>query len=114
MVNVSFALPGFRKRRLRRQTNSIDSFRLEACIGEASVRAVWNGRQLRMSDRLHRMAELAVAIDELYLEAGLEKSAHRSTLDGCPEAVMLTLINCCDAVDVAEYSTAGRRRLLSP
>ena len=111
---MSSAFPRLRKLRLRRKSSAIDGFRLEASIGTQRVKAIWNGRHLELSDQLHQVAEMAVAVDDIFVDSGLTPPQNRSTLDRCPEAVMLTLINCCDTVQVAEYSSEGRRRLLSP
>ena len=69
--------------------------------------AVWEARCLRLSEQLHGLAELASIVNDVYVAAGLAGTHNLSTLGGGPEAVMLTLINCCDAQGVVEYSSAG-------
>lgn len=94
------------------RVSGLDAFRIKAGIGRDRVTAVWDGRILRLSEQLYRLAEMATAIDDVSVAAGLPVTAHRSTLSCCPEGAMLTLINCCDTLQRMEYSYAGRRRLL--
>jgi hypothetical protein len=113
-VDVTFSVPGFREVPLRRRVAGIDGFRIDALIDSDPVRAVWDGRCLRLSEQLYGLAELAAAVDDVYVTAGLAGTHNRSTLGGGPEAVMLTLITCCDALGVVEYSSAGRRHVFAP
>ena len=68
---------------------------------------MWDERCLRLSEQLRGLAERATVVDDAYVAAGLAGTHNRSTLGGGPEAVMLTLISCCDALGVVEYSSAG-------
>ena len=97
---------------LRKLPFGIESFRVEGCIATERVHAQWDGRWVEASTALWDHAQIAIAVDEAFLEA----DAHGSSLEsreGTPEALMLAMITCCDAIDLAEYELSGHRRVIS-
>jgi hypothetical protein len=89
-------------------------FRIDGFLEGAPVRALWDGRAVRMTESLYRRAELAVAIDDVFVEAGLGPTRWRSTLSGPPSRVVLTLARTCDVVEAAEYTLRGHHRAIRP
>jgi len=105
---VTFSVPGFRERsHCGAELPVLTASGSTPLIDSDPMGAVWDARCLRLSEQLHGLAELATVVDDVYVAAGLAGTHNLSTLGGGPEAVMLTLINCCDAQGVVEYSSAG-------
>jgi hypothetical protein len=106
--DVTFRVLGFRERsHCGAELPVLTASGSTPLIDSNPVRAVWDARCVRLSEQLHGLAEQATVVDDAYVAAGLAGTHNRSTLGGGPEAVMLTLINCCDALGVVEYSSAG-------
>lgn len=76
------------------------------------MHAEWDGSSLTGSTGLLQLAELAVAVDQAFVEAGLAEGARRRAGLSEQEQLMLALVTCCDAVHVAEYVVAGHRYAL--
>ena len=92
---------------LARRPRGIEAFRVEGNVDTSPVRATWDGRSLTATTALGRRLALAVAVDDVFAEAGMAKP--RSG----PEELLLTILDCCDAIDVLEYELDGRRRVIS-
>jgi hypothetical protein len=96
---------------LPRRPCGIERFRVEGVLDTERVHAEWDGRWLVASDLLLRSAELAMAVDEAFMEAGLGSAIDR---DGsAPEQLMLALVTSCDAIHIAEYQLQGHRRVIA-
>jgi hypothetical protein len=91
----------------------IDAFQVEGALAGARVCAEWDGRWLEVSRVLLQYAQVAIAVDGVYAEAGFSRpdrlvAAHRE-----PERLMLAMIASCDVLDTAEYTVRGRRRAMN-
>jgi hypothetical protein len=96
-----------RNRRLPLTGPGFEDFRIEGTVDGASVRATWDGHDLALSEALYQRALLVVAVDDVYVNAGLAPRASRSTLCGAPGDVIVTLARSCDVLRTVEYT---RRR----
>ncbi len=105
---------GTRELVLHSKATAIDGFRLAGRVAGESVHAVWDGWRLTLSGSLHQVAEIAVAVDDVFGVLAAVPSSERAMLAGSPEGVMLTLLTCCDDVQQVEYSRDGRRRVIVP
>jgi hypothetical protein len=105
---------GTRELVLHSKATAIDGFRLAGRIAGEPVHAEWDGRRLSLSGSLHQVAEIGVAVDDVFDLVVAVPSSDRAMLDGSPEGVMLTLLTCCDDVQQVEYSRNGRRRVIVP
>jgi hypothetical protein len=97
---------------LSRRPLGIESFRVEGRIGTEAVHARWDGWSVWMSQTLWDYTLTAVAVDEVFIEAGID-ALRPSGVKGGPEELMLVLITCCDQLDLAEYELHGNRRVMS-
>ena len=97
---------------LSRQPFGIESFRVAGCVGTEAVHARWDGQWVWASQTLWAGAQVAIAVDEVFSEAGID-ALRPSWAKGGPEELMLALLACCDQVDVAEYELHGNRRVVS-
>ena len=97
---------------LSRRPIGIESFRVEGCVGTETVCARWDGQWVWASQTLWVCAQVAVAVDEVFIGVGIDAWAP-SWAKGSPEELMLALLACCDQVDVAEYELHGNRRVVS-
>jgi hypothetical protein len=92
----------------------MESFRVEGLLASEPVRAEWDGSSLTASPDLLQLAELAVAVQEVFVEAGLAEGAWRRGRLGEHERLLLAMVTCCDVVHRAEYVVAGQRCALGP
>ena len=90
----------------------IESFRLEAWVGTEVVHARWDGRWVWASQTLWDCTLIAIAVDEVFIEAGID-AWRPSWAKGGPEELMLAMITCCEQIDAAEYELHGNRRVVS-
>jgi hypothetical protein len=97
---------------LSRRPFGIESFRVVGCVGTESVHARWDGRWVWASQSFWECALVAIAVDEVFIEAGTDQW-RPSWVKGAPEELMLAMITCCDQIDVAEYKLHGHRRVVS-
>ena len=104
---------GVRVRRFRARPFGIESFRIEGYVDAEPVHAEWDGRWLVGTRLLCERVPLAVAVDEVFAEAGIEPSLVGDPSDLSPEDFMLVLLACCDEIDLAEYEVGGHRRPLN-
>ncbi|MCU1465710.1 MAG: hypothetical protein JWM72_1638 [Actinomycetia bacterium] len=96
---------------LPRRPCGIERFRVDGVLDTERVHAEWDGSWLVASDPLLRSAELAIAVDEAFSEAGVGNPIAR---DGwAPEQFMLALVTSCDAIHLAEYRLQGHRRVIT-
>jgi hypothetical protein len=89
----------------------IEAFRVEGWIQVEPVYAHWDGRWLLMSTTLREYATVAFAVEAAFTDAGSD-SAGGSFSGSSPEEVMLTLVTCCDEIEVAEYELRGELRAI--
>ena len=99
---------------LLRRPFGIESFRIEGYVDAEPVHAEWDGRWLVGARLLCERVALAVAVDEVFAEAGIEPSLVGDPSNLSPEELMLALLTCCDEIDLAEYAVRGHRRVISP
>jgi hypothetical protein len=97
---------------LSRRPFGIESFRVAGWVGTETVNAQWDGRWVRASPVLWECVLVGLAVDEVFIDAGVE-SFRPSWLKRGPEELMLAMITCCDQIDVAEYKLHGNRRVVS-
>jgi hypothetical protein len=97
---------------LSRRPFGIESFRVEGCVGTEIVHARWDGRWVWASQSLWACAQVAIAVDAVFIEAGID-AWRPSWVQGGPEELMLALLTCCEQIDVAEYELHGNRRVVS-
>jgi hypothetical protein len=98
--------------RLRKQPFGIETFRVEGCIEAEHVHAEWDGRWVQTTTALWHLAQIAIAVEDAFVEVDARR-ARLELLDGSPEELMLAMITCCDAIEVAEYELSGHRRVIS-
>ena len=97
---------------LSKRRSGINAFRVEGRVYTGPVRARWNGQSLLVSRTLWDHAMLAVAVEEAFAEAGVSWPC--GLLDRwSPEFLLLTLVTCCDEIDIVEYERDGYRRVIS-
>jgi len=97
---------------LSRRPLGIESFRIAGCVGTETVSARWDGRWVYASQTLWQCTLIAIAVDEVFIEAGIE-AWRPAWVKGGPEELMLAMLTCCDDIDVAEYELHGNRRVVS-
>jgi hypothetical protein len=106
-----------RKRRdsrvpLRKRPFGIETFRVQGCIATGRVHAQWNGRWVEASTALWDQAQIAIAVDDAFLESDV-RGSRLELLKGTPEELMFAMITCCDVIELAEYELSGHRRVIS-
>ena len=94
--------------------DGLDSFRVDGSVDGRRVWATWNGRSVRLTELLYERARLLVAVDDIFLEAGVSAGPHPATLHGSPADVALTLARSCDVIDAVEYTHRGHHRSVAP
>ena len=104
--------PGDARVPLRKRPFGIEAFRVEGCIEAERVHAEWDGRWVHASTALWNHAQIAIAVEEAFVEVDARR-ARLELLRGAPEELMLAMITCCDAIDIAEYEVSGHRRVIS-
>ena len=87
----------------------MESFRVEGVLASQRVHAEWDGSSLTASPGLLELSELAVDIEEVFVEAGLADGVRRRRRLSEQEKLVLALVTCCDVVHVAECVVAGHR-----
>jgi hypothetical protein len=92
----------------------MESFRVEGLLASEHVYAEWDGSSVTASPDLLQLAELAVAVEEVFVEAGLAEGAWRRGRLREHEQLLLAVITCCDVLHRAECVVAGHRRALGP
>ena len=97
---------------LSRRPFGIESFRLAGRVDSEPVHARWDGRWVRASRTLWECALVAIAVDQVFIDAGIDAWRPSWAARG-PEELMLAMITCCDQIDVAEYQLRGIRRVVS-
>jgi hypothetical protein len=97
---------------LSRRPFGIESFRVAGCVGTETVYARWDGRWVWASQSLWASAQVAIAVDEVFIDAGID-AWRPSWVKGGPEELMLAMLTCCEQIDVAEYELHGNRRVVS-
>lgn len=96
--------------RLTRAPGGVEDFGVVGVVDGEPCKATWDGFALVLTERLYQRVLLAIAVDEIYVEAGIVASHHRATLEGNACDVVLTLARCCDVLRSVEYTFAGRHR----
>jgi hypothetical protein len=96
-----------------RRPRGIQSFAVEGQIEGEYVHAEWDGRWLMTSPVLLCRAMLAMAIDEALAEAGFVEDGDAYPRGTSPERYLRAMVECCDAIEAAEYTRRGRRRRLT-
>lgn len=97
---------------LSKRAFGIETFRVEGHVNAEPVQARWDGRWVSASRTLWEHAIVSIAVDEAFIEAGIDASPP-PWARGTPEELMLAMITCCDRIDVAEYALEGHRRVIS-
>ena len=97
---------------LSRRPFGIESFRVEGGVGTEAVHARWDGRWVAATRTLWELTMVAIAVDEVFIEAGID-AWRPSWMKGGAEELMLAMITCCEHVDLAEYQLHGIRRVVS-
>jgi hypothetical protein len=97
---------------LSKQPCGIEAFRISGSLDGEEVRAQWDGRWLVVSETLWDYALIAIDVDTIFIEAGLDLS-DVPLAEGVPEDLMLAMITCFNSLDVAAYELAGEHYVIS-
>ncbi|MDQ1433326.1 MAG: hypothetical protein QOF59_142 [Actinomycetota bacterium] len=98
---------------LPRRPYGIETFRVEATVEHEPVHAQWDGRWAIVSKLLCERVELAWAVEEAFVEAGVTSRFEHPALRRSPEAFMLAVVTCCDDIDVVEFEIRGHHRVIT-
>jgi hypothetical protein len=101
-------------RLLARRPYGIETFRVRGTLESEPVRAQWDGTWVILSTVLCDRVTLAMAVDEAFSDPGVAPQFRYAPLRGSPEELMLAVLTCCDAVDIAEFDVDGYHRVIAP
>ena len=103
-----------RKMTLVATSEGLESFRVDGSVDGHPVSATWNGRAVLLTELLYERARLLVAVDDVFIDAGMSAGPHPATLCGSPADVALTLARSCDVIEMVEYTHRGHQRSVKP
>ena len=97
---------------LARRQSGIESFWIEGRVHARRVHARWDGRRVLACRVLWRHAQVTIAVDDAYAEAGFDARLPEA-MKGSPEELLIALATSCDRIDLLEYERKGRRRVIA-
>jgi hypothetical protein len=99
---------------LSRRPFGIETFHVEGTLDSGPVHARWDGRWVMLSTALYERVELALAVEDVFADAGMAEPLQSTPWRPSPEEVMLSVLTCCDDIDRAEFDIRGYHRVIAP